>query len=152
MFKKLFLGFIGSFLVILVVFSVYRASIGYGPLNVKTVFSLIAESFKYSGESISDLSLTFSDFVSSVESVVEEDFSALFGAEYGDVPFLEALRFLYSVVVGILTFLNDGWALVRALVKLLVGLTQDINNLIRLLALFLVNGSPYVVDPYFPVG
>ena len=153
MVKKLIVSLITLILPILIVFSFYRFLLGYGPLNSKAIVQLFGDTFQGTSNKLSYLLETLSNIY---ESAQVHAVLPVWKAPETNVAILDVLITLYnslcyslSFLVGLLLNISD---IVRAVGGLLLMLVSDVISFLKILTILLIDSSPYVVDPYVPVG
>ena len=150
MFKRFILIIFALILPFILLFTLYRASVGYGPLSFSSILSLIGSSFSGTSDRLQDVFHAFDDASNGLLlfSYVE--------------PFSDGTaNFFYNLFHNLANLLNGNhilacfmW-LVRLfwlILKLCVAVVQDVSDVIRILGFFIVGSSPYEVLPYFPVS
>ena len=121
MVKKLLIGLVAFVIPIIVVFTVYRASANYGPLNFKSITAIIGNSFSRSSGAlenvISEFDRIVNGFAAYGSSWVEEGevvlrhgfkfntFSAVLELLFGGFStVIESLYYLLKVIFAVLEF------------------------------------------------
>lgn len=149
MFKRLFFlvfGLLGS---ILLVFTVYRASVGLGPLHLSAIFDLLGDSFSDTSNRLELVFVQFQDAIDGVVNVSNYEFFKYSKAQnFGD--FL--ISFTQILATRTLSVVTWFFVLIWRIVQVFVALIQDMSDVIRILGFFLIGSSPYPVSPYYPVG
>lgn len=149
MIKSLFETVLIILLPLLIIFAVYRYCMGYGPLNFKAVITIISDQFSSSAN-------YFLEFTRLVSSVMEESYLLAEGPssvlEVGFAPLDAVTKFLVTVFTNIIATFTHAFDYIRVSTNFLFSLVGDFVGAIVALSEFLVDSSPYLVQPYFPVG
>lgn len=150
--KRLIVSLITLLLPFLVIFSVYRFVLGYGPLNSEAIVTLFGETFQGTFDRFGQLL----DTVSNIYDLAQTNNGVPIWNPPQDNAFLEFVVTAFNTCFYALTFIisllmNIG-DVISAIGGLLLIALSDIVDFLRILTVLLIDSSPYVVDPYYPVG
>ncbi len=146
MVKRFFVVSMAILLPILMLFTVYRASVGIGPLSLASVVSLLGNSFQRTDNQLQAIFVDFGQAVDGILSIAKPNLPSLSSGDFFD--FFDGLLKIMLGTVGYSFF----WLLYLLwnLLFLIVFIIQDISDMIRIVGFFIVGVSPYKYVPYFP--
>ncbi len=153
MIKKYILIILGLFLPILVVFGTYRVALGYAPLNTKALVETLSLAFNQTSHGIIELFELIEEIASYVEGSIEIFEADLGGINYDNTSIFTAIKSLFAVLLTVCEIVVmlcvKVFDLAFILIKIVGYIITDIMGLLKILMAFLVDSSPYQIDPYY---
>lgn len=151
MVKNIIISVLISLMPIFLVITVYRYTLGYNPLNFRLVVDLLSSSFADTGNVITELLSAFSTVYGEAVDIADSIRQAV-GA-YTGIGFIDSLLNFLALSTGqIIASIKHSFMLAILLGRLVFALFGDFLKGLDILYKFLIDSSPYLVDPYFPVG
>lgn len=154
MVAKAFTFILGLFVPIIVVFTLYRATLDSGPFSFRYVFTVISNEFLSTTDFFSVMVNDFSDNMQELITAVTDFWNPDYYQKLGfneDSFWVEIYAFFVKVFVLPMRMLEFAIYVLFDLVGLVVVFISDFLSLLKVLGKFVFGVSPYPVDKYYGV-
>lgn len=152
MLKNSLLFILSFFLPLIIVFTLYRATLDKGAISLKYVFDVVSNEFITTSNGFSnlvnDLSSNFTDLVESITNFWNPDYNPL---QVEDSVWGFIANFFVKMFWIPIQMVQLAFNVFIDLIGLVVVFISDFVSLIKVLGYFVFGVSPYSVNPYFPV-
>lgn len=147
MVKSLFETVLIILLPLLLIFAVYRYCMGYNPLNFKAVITIISDQFSSTSDYFGEFARLQSQVFKEVDFIASQK-SFLF--DTGFAPLDNIVEFIFKGIVNIGVNMVHIGEYIRVGSNFLFSIVGDFIGAIIALSEFIVDSSPYLIQPYFP--
>ena len=144
MLKNAFLTILGFLVPIILVFTLYRATVNLGPMSFKTLAYKLSDSFVDTSNIIGELGVEFSNIL---EGVTE--FQKGLNSSMPENEFTDFIETLVSIGYMFVHFIENFFDITYLLARLIYILLADIVEVLELLMIFIGGNTPYIVQRYF---